>query len=355
VQAPPSPSPCSGNACNKKIDQQTVTNGEKIDALGAVNAAQLAAIQAQLASIQSQIAPTPVRVNRFVFWNKLIGRPFYVPEVVVVPANMAAQTLMIGNRTADIRARHGLAELRARLTQVMNVLSTAATLHNAAMLSANLGQTLGSIVTESVQTFAPMFGLDSEAVETFDFNDVLGKAVNETMENALGKDVWEGTKTTFTKLNRIVTTASNVVWTVQSIGDSTRSLVEFAAENTGKIGNALKKWRVVGENAYEWMPEQVDGRTATQRKLDRMIEGLSNVEEAASSISSVVGDVRSISDEVKELKEQKTEFKKAIKDLQPKKNADNQPVKDEETERKAGSVAPEISKADRDQGGDNEQ
>ncbi len=293
-----------------------------------------------------------VTFNKFVSWNALTGRAVHIPQTIQVPENMVPFVKVMGDRTADIRARHGLAEFRARLTQVMNTISTAATLHNAAMLSANLGQTLGDVVTESVQTFAPMFGVDKEVAEAFNFNEVLGNAVNETLERALGKAVWEGTKSTFVKLNRVITTASNIAWTVQSIGDSARSIAEFTAENTGKIGNALKKWRVVGENAYEWMPEDITARTATQRKLDKAIEGIGSVDDTVSSIGSVVSDVKSIGDEVNELKEQRNEFKQAIEELEPKRNSDNKPIAKEESEKKEGSTAPSITKEDKEQGAD---
>lgn len=293
---------------------------------------------------------TTITFDRFLTWNPVFGKAIFVPEKMQVPANMAPFARMVGNRTADIRSRFGLAELRARLTQVMNVLSTAATLHNAAMLSANLGQTLGDVVTNSVQTFAPMFGVDKELAETFDFNEVLGNAVNTTMENALGKETWNGTKTTFTKLNRIVTTASNIIWTVRSISDSAREVAEWTAENTGKIGNALKRFRVVGENAYSWMPERVTAQGRWARQVQRYRDGVGSIDDAASSLSGAVSEVRSGAEEIAELKEQKEAFEKAIKEESPNNRPDNDPTKKAADLADQMSKSPNLSVSDREKG-----
>ncbi|WNZ44468.1 hypothetical protein Q2T42_21955 [Leptolyngbya boryana CZ1] len=298
---------------------------------------------------QNQNQTVTVMVDRFVTWNRLTGAVF-VKEPVQVPANMASFAQMMGDRTANIRSRFGLAELRARLTQVMNTLSTAASLHNAAMLSANLGQTLGDVVTQSVQTFAPMFGVDKAAAEAFDFNEVLGKAVNETMENALGAETWNGTKATFTRLNRIVTTASQIVWTVRSIADSSREIAEWTAENTGKIGNALKRFRVVGENAYPWMPERVTAQSKWQQRMQKFRDGQENLDDAASSIASVVGEVRSITEEVNEFREQKEAFDKAIKEATPNSRPDNDSTKATADQSNAASKSPTLQPTDRTKG-----
>jgi Sec-independent protein translocase protein TatA len=195
-----------------------------------------------------------------------------------------------------------------------------------------------------------MFGLDKTTSEAFDFNEVLGKAVNETMEKALGAEVWSGTKTTFNKLNRIITTASQIVWTVRSIGDSAREVTEWTAENTGKIGNALKKFRVVGENAYPWMPERVTAQSKWQQRMQRFRDGTESLDDAASSISSVVGEVRSITEEVNEFKEQKEAFDKAIKEATPNSRPDNDSTKATADQSNAASKSPTLQPTDRTKG-----
>ncbi|NJM88292.1 MAG: hypothetical protein HC847_15120 [Hydrococcus sp. RU_2_2] len=122
--------------------------------------------------------------------------------------------------------------------------------------------------------------------------------------------------------------------------DSAREIMEWTAENTGKIGNALKRFRVVGENAYKWMPERVTMTNAWTRKIDRFREGIDSLDDAASSLGGVLGEVQNIQQEAGQLNEQKEQFDKNIKDLTPKAREDNEPVKTDVTESKQASGAP---------------
>jgi hypothetical protein len=166
------------------------------------------------------------------------------------------------------------------------------------------------------------------------------------MKSALGEQVWNGTKENWTKANRILTSASQIVWTIRNIGDSARAVAEWTAENTGKIGNALKKWGVVGERAYPYMAENVTARTAFQKRLDDFRAGVDNLEDAASSLQSVAGESISIMDEAQQLKTQWDEFGNHIKAAEPKQRDDNNPVKNSVTASKTVSEAKDVVSSD---------
>jgi len=91
--------------------------------------------------------------------------------------------------------------------------------------------------------------------------------------------------------------------------------MELGAEMTGKIGNALRKAEVVFENAFNWFPEQINAATARQTKLNGMIQGIQNIDDAASSLSSAVSEVKSIQDTVIEMGEQRQKFTEAVNEL----------------------------------------
>lgn len=290
-----------------------------------------------------------IAVNRFTIWNRLSGAVF-VPERVSVPANMVGFATMMGNRTADLRARFGRHEIVQRLQGFMNAITTITVIHNAAMLSRSLAETLGDLTTNAIQTFAPFFGIPDETAQQFDLNEVLGKQVDEFMKNLLTPDVWNGTKENWTKANRIISTATNIVWTVRSIGDSTQQIAEWTAENTGRIGNALKRFRVVGENAYSWMPERVTGQSAFRNRLQRFLDGQENIENAASSLNSTISEVRSAREEFNELKEQRENFNKAVKDAFPNSRPDNDATKDAAQASNNASKSPALTLSDRQKG-----
>ena len=160
------------------------------------------------------------------------------------------------------------------------------------------------------------------------------------MASILGAEVWAGTKTSWNKASSIIASATNLMYTVRSMFDSTREIVEWTAENTGKIGNALKRFCIVGENAYKWLPERVTVQNRFTQRLDKIREGTDQLDDAASSLSGVLGEVQSIQSEYADLQEQKQKFDQNIKELTPKTREDNKPVADAVTAAIAVSKAP---------------
>lgn len=209
------------------------------------------------------------------------------------------------------------------LDKIINALTLIAALHNAAMLSRSLGSTLGDLTGQALS----VIGLKDEEGDAIDINKILSKKVDDLFISILGEAAWKGIKTTWNKANAIISSASQIVWTVRSLFDSGREILEWTAENTGRIGNALRRFRIVGENAYRWMPERVTTTNIWTQKVDRAREGIDSLDDAASSLSSVLGEVQNIQQEAQELKEQKERFDKNLKEFTPKEREDNEPVK----------------------------
>lgn len=220
--------------------------------------------------------------------------------------------------------------------KVMNALTLMASLHNAAMLSRNLGETLGDLTSQALSTI----GIKDSEGSPLNINEAIGNSLNALMTNILGAEVYAGAKETWLRSSRIISSASQIVWTVRSIADSAREVTEWTAENTGKIGNALKKFRVVGEDAYKWMPEKVTATNKWLSKVDKLKAGVDSLDDAASSFSSVLGEVQNIQSEATELKEQGDKFKQNIELIQPNEREDNKPVKDARAIQLAASKAP---------------
>lgn len=222
------------------------------------------------------------------------------------------------------------------IDKVLNAMNTVLLVHNAAMLSRNLGSTLGDLTSQALSTI----GIKDAEGSPIDINKEIGTQVNTFMENLVGAEVWKGTKTSWNKASSIISSATNIMYTVRSMFDSGREILEWSAENTGKIGNALKKYRIVGEDAYKWMPERVTVQNAFTRRLDRIREGTDSLDDAASSLTGVLGEVQSIQQEYADLQEQKQRFDANIKDLTPKPREENKPVADAVTAARGASKAP---------------
>lgn len=249
------------------------------------------------------------------------------------------------SQIADIKAGVDRLEKSARLRGILQTIDLIATLHNAAMLSRNLASTLGDAASTVLTATGRLTGL-VDAEQMIDVNEILQETTDEFMKRALGEQVWNGTKENWIKFNRIVSTASNIVWSVRSMMDSMQSITEWTAENTGRIGNALKKFGVVGERAYPWMAERVNAQTVWQQKFQRVRDNLENLDDAASSLTSVAGEVINIQDEFQQLNQQKADFQKALEDAQPKPPTENKPNKDAADATKTASLGKDIEDSD---------
>ena len=231
---------------------------------------------------------------------------------------------------------------RMKLPEIFNVLAFLATLHNAAMLSKNLAVTMGDIATLGLQ----VVGLKDEDGEAHNVNEIIGDTVNNMMKNLLGEEVWTDTKDTWKSANRMYQTAANIVYSVGSMVDSARSIGEWTGENLGKIGNALKSAGVVASNAYNWMPEQINAASGRIRSLQKMRDGINNLDSSVSAFGSVVSEVSSIQTEVNEMRTKKEQFEKDLEKLAPKEAKDNEKVKEREDQLETDNKAPEYNRDD---------
>lgn len=227
--------------------------------------------------------------------------------------------------------------------KIINALTLMTTLHNAAMISRDVGETMGYVVSNALA----VVGIKDEHDNPLNISEMVGDSVENFIKSVVGEDVYNDTRTLWHKSNRVLQSASNIVWTIRSIQDTTQDVVEWTAENTGKIGNALKKFGVVGDRAYPWMSERVRAQDAYRNKLSRLFEGLESAENLASSLAQVTGDVREIQDEVSELGEARQRFSDAVTDLGPDDlptvSPENTPIASADVAEVAASASPDVN------------
>lgn len=236
---------------------------------------------------------------------------------------------------AVIRAKNlprnlGIIALWQKLNFLMNV-------HNAMHLSVSLKQTIGDLLSLGLD----VVGIENDDGSPIDVNGLVDEGIDQFLEDRLGEERWSDTKSWFASANKIYQAGSNIISSVQGMFDSLRSILEFTSNNTGKIGNALKKAGSVFENAYEWMSENARVPQGRQNKLDRIIDGIDNVDNAASSLTAVTSEVKSIQDEVDEMKELRKEFTEAMASVPPGNPLENTPVKDTAAEEKSAVTIPD--------------
>lgn len=227
--------------------------------------------------------------------------------------------------------------------KIINLLTLTTTLHNASMISRDIGETMGYVLSNALA----VVGIKDEHDNPLNVNELVGNSVENFIKRVVGEEVYENTATFWQKSNRVLSAASNIVWTIRSINDVNQEVLEWTAENTGKIGNALKKHGVVGERAYPWMAERVRAQDSYRRKLSGVFDRLDSAENVASSLSQVTSNVREIQDEVSELREARQRFTDAVSDLAPDEtptaSPENQVIATANIETAAASQGPAVN------------
>ncbi|KAM3102097.1 hypothetical protein ACKFKH_32400 [Phormidesmis sp. 146-20] len=225
-------------------------------------------------------------------------------------ADMASNLFLLNQINSKLgdQLPGGIAGKLTRLSQwlhldrILNVLTYVNTLHNAYMLSNGLTQTLFSMISNVLAAV----GIKDAENNPLDVGAIIGKSVDAFAKSVLGVETVDGIKAEWKKYSRIYQAASNLLWSIQSIGQSILGALEIVGSMVAKIGNALRKWGAISEKAFGWMNQ-------TPNYQNRFFTALEKAEEVTSNIDSIAGEVLSIQDTITQIRTQKTELEKALK------------------------------------------
>jgi Collagen triple helix repeat (20 copies) len=227
----------------------------------------------------------------------------------------------------------------ANKSQVLNILTYISTLHNAYFLSNALSQTLFSAISNSLAAL----GLKDTSTDPAGQPLNVGKIVQDYTEGffkgIFGVATVNGIKADWKKYSRIYQAAAQVMYSVQSIGHSILGALEVVGSHVSKIGNALQKFRVVGEKAYAWM-------NPTPSFQNRFFTGLQATQEVVSQVDQVASETLSIQQTITELGKNKDDLVKSLGQTTDSKQATATPeaagIKKAADEAKAASKSPAI-------------
>jgi hypothetical protein len=210
------------------------------------------------------------------------------------------------------------------IDRTLAVMNLAANIHNAAMLTRDIGETLGSVVDNVVGLTGLRF-TNSEGAQ-LPFTDFIGSNFRTFLISVLGVENYTSLVLNWQKANTIYHSAMAVVNTTQSMLDPISSAVEYGMENVSKIGNSLKEDGVVSENAYPAMDETIRARRVN--RFERLNDTLEGAENIASNLSSITSSAVSVKEDYKQLRED-------TKELRDKANAFNDADSEARAELKA--------------------
>jgi hypothetical protein len=190
-----------------------------------------------------------------------------------------------------------------RADKILGGINTMLNIHNAVMLSNALGSTLNLIASQSLEA---MNITDATTGNPINVGSVIKNKLNSIISSLIGANNYAALTAKLRTYNRIYQTGANVLYSVRSIIDSTQDIAETTGENVAAIGNALRKAGAVRENAYKLMPTDFRNPSRVQRRLEKLGETASVIEE-------ITSDAVDLKDEVKELKGYSKEFEDELK------------------------------------------
>lgn len=228
----------------------------------------------------------------------------------------------------------------AHLDRALNIMNLAASIHNGAMLSNNLAQTLLSVVGNLLS----VVGLKDAEGQAFDIGSIINKSIEGLIKSAIGEENYKTLNTTWKRANRIYQATANLLNAVQSIGASILNALEVVGQWNAKVANALKRFAVVGERAYGWFNPNVN----FQNKYFTALENVTNV---VSQIDVVASEVLSIKESVGQIVEQKKEIGDSLKETDDSKQKAELPeaakLAQKESESKVASAALPLAENDK--------
>ncbi len=306
----PSSTPCKGNSCGQAGLDQATKNGEDLQKLlDAINLLGIADIRKTVNRIDEKVGPQ-IYDDR----GQKTGL-----------AGAALKTFEKLNKVGDY----------LHFDRITNVMTLAVTVHNAAMLSNQLEQTLMSAISNGLAAI----GIKDSENNPLDINKIVGQSVENMVKGAIGAENYAALTLNWKKANRIYQASANLLNNLQSLRYSITGALETIGGMNAKVGNALKKYGVLGDNAYPWFNPSPDYD-------NKFMRGLEVAETTVSTIDSVASEILSAQDSVKQIGEQKTELEKAVKEGLEKPGVDNDQQKAKALAAKTASVSPDINAVD---------
>jgi hypothetical protein len=226
-----------------------------------------------------------------------------------------------------------------QLDRVLNVLTFAATVHNAVQLSNNIAQTLG----QSLGNVLTLIGIKDDNNQPLNVNQIIGNSIQNTIKGIVGNENYTQLTTSWAKANRIYQATTNVLNAFQSLSSTILNALEITIGRIGKIGNALRASGEVLENAYTWMNPQP--------KINRVTQTLETLSAGASTVQMVTQAPLDVINATTELTNATTEFNKSFKeDNNPANSTTPEPepdkLKADKAAEKVASAGKELQESD---------
>lgn len=211
------------------------------------------------------------------------------------------------------------AKMLARIMQLLNITDVFLNFHNAAMLSADIGETFFDAIFGTIDTAVklvddiPFIGsfFDADEFTGFDSKELITKQLEEVAKKVFGVKEWEELKAKFAAFNTMIRSANTVLMNLKDLRDTQGDLAQMAAERIAVVNNGLVRAGVLDENG-DLMSEKVNRRSAFLDKLEKIED--SGVINTAQFFQGMAANALDVKQTKKELDESRADFQKSTQE-----------------------------------------
>ena len=216
----------------------------------------------------------------------------------------------------------------------MQGFQTALLVHNAAMLSRNLGVT----VTETASLVANALPLENFLGENVDFTASANSVITNFVNATIGAENAQQLSTAFANANRVLVAAQGMINSVEGMKNAVLEADEIIGNNIGIGFNALQEQGVLPDNAFLPMNENHDFNSPFNRFSNYLRTTTELTEEIGQLAQSGTEAVQSF----QELREQNEEFRTSTQQLADQASQFAAQRQQEITQQEEDSASPEI-------------
>ncbi|WP_157072167.1 hypothetical protein [Picosynechococcus sp. PCC 73109] len=218
-----------------------------------------------------------------------------------------------------------------KMDRILNVINTAASVHNAAMLSRNLAASLLDTIGETLG----IIGLKDPDGQPYNLNAILGRSAQDLIVGMIGQQAFNNLSEDWRNWNRIISAGAGVVMSLRNIQWAIAEGVENLNTWVARIGNGLEDDGVVTDNKWPWMRENV-GITKISG-LSKITDTLESAEEITENIYATVASGQEIAAEVAQLRQAKANFDQTLQT-----DTDTQATEQQTKETESESPTPSV-------------
>jgi len=215
------------------------------------------------------------------------------------------------------------------LDRALNIMTFIVTLQNAYFLCDGL-----KIVTlQMVSDGLALFGIADKEGNPLNLNEIIGHQTEELLKGILGVETLNGMKAEWKAFSRIYQAATNIMYAMQNMIFSVINALNVIGSWNAQIGNALKKYGVVGFQAFPWMNTSPNFHNKFFTAVFSALNVVSQLDFVAQSILS---GRKTLDDSGKQL----TDLTEALSTATGENLPDNKPAKDKAATAKTASKSP---------------